>query len=471
MSDEFEEINNELNELIEKFEDCLSSGEGCFFDSEELLEVIDYYFAVEEKSKLKSAIDLALSLYPSEIDLIIRKAQYISQSKSPEEAISFLERYRKTNTEDSDLLFALAALYSQAGQTTKAIESYEYLLSQDDDDIEVYISLGEEYMTSQKYEYATKIYRKALNLEPINDVALQSFAFCSQFIEKPNKSIIYLKKLCKQNPFSEQNWIAYGLLLYYTENFFDAITAFDLSIAIDEEIPTAHLYRAQSLIALENYQEGITALHEALKLIPEEPIIHFFLGQAYEKQSNYTTAALYYKDCIKYDKYNADAWIGVAMCYFELNDFHSAEPYIQKAIEIEPTNIHFRLAYAEMLYKEGYFEKGEELYQALYEEGDELAIVTINWAMAMSSNEKLMDAIHLLRETIENNQFDEPSIYFTLIELSLKEPYLKDHLEDYLFKLFLEFDVSSDMLKQYCPTLLTNPQYETLIKTYIDEKD
>jgi len=76
-----------------------------------------------------------------------------------------------------------------------------------------------------------------------------------------------------------------------------------------------------------------------------------------------------------------------------------------------------------------------------------------------------------LRETIENNQFDEPSIYFALIELSLKEPYLKDHLEDYLFKLFLEFDISSDMIKQYCPSLLTNPQYETLIKTYINEKD
>lgn len=471
MSEDFEEINNELSELILKFENCLSSGEGCFFDSDELLEVIDYYFAIQETDKIKSSIDLALSLYPNEIDLIIRKAQFISQSKSPEEAISFLERYRMTNTDDSDLLYALASLYSQAGQTTKAIESYEYLLSQDDEDIEVYISLGEEYMTSQNYELATKVYKKALKLEPVNDVALQSFAFCSQFIENPNKSIIYLKKLCKQNPFSEQNWIAYGLLLYYTENFFDAITAFDLSIAIDEEIPTSHLYKAQSLISLGNFQEGITTLHEVLKLIPEEPIVYFFLGQAYEKQSNYTTAALYYKDCIKYDKYNADAYMGVAMCYFELNDFHSSEPFVEKAIEIEPTNVHFRLAYAEMLYKEGFIEKGEELYQALYEEGDELALITINWAIAMSSNEKLMDAIHLLRETIENNKFEEPSIYFTLIELSLKEPYLKDHLEDYLFKLFLEFDVSSEMLKQYCPTLLTYPQYEQLIKTYIDEKD
>ena len=74
MSEEFEDINNEdLNELIEKFEDCLSSGQGCFFDSDELLEVIDYFFAVNEADKTKAAIELALQLYPNEIEINIRK--------------------------------------------------------------------------------------------------------------------------------------------------------------------------------------------------------------------------------------------------------------------------------------------------------------------------------------------------------------------------------------------------------------
>lgn len=471
MSEEFDDINSDLNELIEKFEDCLSSGEGCFFDSDELLEIIDYYFAVDKKEKIKYSIDLALSLYPKEIEVIIRKAQYISQEKTPQDAIVFLEKFQETYLEDSDLIFALASLYSQAGMKSKAIESYKYLLTQDDEDIEVYSSLGEEYIANEDYKSSVKIYKKALKLEPTNDILLQSFAFASQFIDEPNKSIDFLKKLCKQNPFSEQNWIAYGLLLYYTENYFDAITAFDLAIAINDETTTSHLYKAQSLIALENYKDGIISLHEALKLVPDEPIVHFFLGQAYEKQNNWETASIYYKDCIKYDQFNADAWIGVAMCYFEQNDFHSAEPCIQKAIEIEPTNVNFRLAYAEMLYKENYIEKSEELYQSLYEEGNDLAMVTINWAMAMVSANKSMDAIHLLRETIDNNKIEDPSIYFTLIELSSKEPYLKDHLDDYIFKLFLEFDISFEMIQKFCPSLLKNPQYETLIKTYIDEKD
>lgn len=472
MSEEFEDLNNDdLNELILKFEDCLSTGQGCFFDSDELIEVIDYFFAVNESEKTKAAISLAIQLYPNEIEVNIRKAQFISQDKDPQEAIIFLEKFKETNPDDSDLLFALASLYSQAGIQSKAIESYETLLVQDDEDIEVYSSLGEEYFALEDYESAVKIYKKAIKIEPTNSFLLQPFAYASQYIENPDRSIQFLKKLCKQNPYSEQNWISYGILLYYTDNFFDAITSFELAIAISEDNPTAHLYRAQALIALENYSEGIEALHEANKLDPGEPLVLFFLGQAYEKQGNWITAAIYYKDCIHIDQFNSDAWLGVAMCYFEQDDFHSAEPYIKKAIELEPENVHFSLAYAEMLYKENYIERGEEMYQELYDQGKELAIITINWALSMVSAEKTMDAIHLLRETIDNNKFDEPNIYFSLIEISSKEPYLKDHLDDYIFKLFLVFDITYEMIEKNCPSLLKNPHYENLIKIYIDEKE
>lgn len=91
--------------------------------------------------------------------------------------------------------------------------------------------------------------------------------------------------------------------------------------------------------------------------------------------------------------------------------------------------------------------------------------------MAMVSADKTMDAIHLLRETIDNNTFDKPNIYFTLIEISSKEPYIKDHLDDYIFKLFLDFDITYEMIENNCPSLLKNPHYENLIKIYIDEKE
>ncbi len=55
-------------------------------------------------------------------------------------------------------------------------------------------------------------------------------------------------------------------------------------------------------------------------------------------------------------------------------------------------------------------------------------------------------------------------------ELSVAS-YLKDHLDDYLFRLLLNYDVSLKMLEEFCPSLLKNPNYETLIKTYINEKD
>mgnify|MGYP000846013101 FL=1 len=471
MNEEFDELDEDLNELIEKFENCLFNDQSCFFDSEDLLEIIDHYFASDSTQMAKSAVDFALSLYPNEIKFLIRQAQCISLEESPQKAIKILEEQREKTPNDDSLIFALATLYSQAGLSSKAINLYQYLLKLDDKDIETYILLGEEYVSTENYSSAVKVFKKALLISPTDESLLQNFAYAAQFLDDTESSVLFLKKLCEKKPFSEQNWIAYSNLLFNTENYFDAITALDLAIAINDKNADAYLSKAEAYISLENYSEAINCFHEALEIKPDEHIILFFLGDAYEKQNNFEKAIYYFKEATKKLEFFADAWLGLAMSYFEKNDFTNAEPNIKRAIELEPQNIHYKLTYAEMLYKENYISLSEDIYQSLYEEGEELAIVTINWAMAMVSNNRLMEAINLLRETIDNNKFEEPGIYFTLIELSSRESYLKDHLEDYLFRLLLNYDVSLKMLEEYCPSLLKNPNYETLIKTYINEKD
>ncbi len=67
MNEEFDELDEDLNELIEKFENCLFNDQSCFFDSEDLLEIIDHYFASDSTQMAKSAVDFALSLYPIEL--------------------------------------------------------------------------------------------------------------------------------------------------------------------------------------------------------------------------------------------------------------------------------------------------------------------------------------------------------------------------------------------------------------------
>lgn len=466
--EEFEDLDENTKNSIIKFNDYLSSLGGGFFDTEELLEIIDYYFSIEDNEKLGKAIELSLSLYPNDTEIIVRNAQYIALIKNYVEAIDYLHQYEILLPHDTDILFALGILYSQAGDSEKSIQTLKHC-AENEEDLEVFLALGQELMINGEHDEAVKIFERTLAIEPTNETALQSLTFCSQFASDTDNHIKFLKQLCLNNPYSVQNWLTYGLMLYQNENYFDAITALDLCIAIDEKNFTAHLYKGQSQISLENFQEGIATLHEAIKLTQDEPIIYFTLGQAYEKQNNWTTAAIYYKECIKRDKNNYDAWMGVGMCYFELNDFASAEPYVKQALELDPSNVHYRLAYAEMLYKENRIEEGEEMYQTLYDEGFELAIVTVNWALMMAENNRSMDAIHLLQETIEKYNFEEPQIHLALIELSSREPYLQKYVSEYLFQFLLNNDVTYDILKQNCPSILENPEYESLIKTYINE--
>lgn len=49
--EEFDYLNNNLKELIIKFEDNLSKGKDVFFDSEEIVDIIDYYFDTNQKKQ------------------------------------------------------------------------------------------------------------------------------------------------------------------------------------------------------------------------------------------------------------------------------------------------------------------------------------------------------------------------------------------------------------------------------------
>ena len=279
MNEEFDELDEDLNELIEKFENCLFNDQSCFFDSEDLLEIIDHYFASDSTQMAKSAVDFALSLYPNEIKFLIRQAQCISLEESPQKAIKILEEQREKTPNDDSLIFALATLYSQAGLSSKAINLYQYLLKLDDKDIETYILLGEEYVSTENYSSAVKVFKKALLISPTDESLLQNFAYAAQFLDDTESSVLFLKKLCEKKPFSEQNWIAYSNLLFNTENYFDAITALDLAIAINDKNADAYLSKAEAYISLENYSEAINCFHEALEIKPDEHIILFFLNK------------------------------------------------------------------------------------------------------------------------------------------------------------------------------------------------
>src|SRR5574344_1831168 len=218
-----EDEGKEFKEILDKYEQYLQSGKESFFDQDDLLDIIDYYYDKDDHKKVSAALDLGMSLYPENAEFVIRKAQYTASVISSQEALKFMLYFRSQFEKEYDFMYYLACLYSTCCIYDKAIGIYDELLKENNQNKEVLYSLGNIYMTQQSWEKASQTFYNLLQIDEKNENALEAISYCAQYSEKKEKYLEFLHTLCHRNAYSEANWTYYGLMLYYMNRNTDAI--------------------------------------------------------------------------------------------------------------------------------------------------------------------------------------------------------------------------------------------------------
>jgi predicted Zn-dependent protease len=119
------ERENEFVELIEKFENSIKSGYTAFFDSEELEEIIEHYFASFRLDMVKIAVDKSLDAYPYSTTFKIYKAQHLSAVHSTKEALLILNELELIEPSNPEIYISRAYIYSQMGLSEQAVENFK----------------------------------------------------------------------------------------------------------------------------------------------------------------------------------------------------------------------------------------------------------------------------------------------------------------------------------------------------------
>ena len=88
------------NELIEGFEQMLDNREYKYYDSEDLVEIIEFYLEVNDSEYAKRALDFAEKMHPENIDIKIKRIEYllvINELKKAAKLIQDLKDLAKLN--------------------------------------------------------------------------------------------------------------------------------------------------------------------------------------------------------------------------------------------------------------------------------------------------------------------------------------------------------------------------------------
>ena len=152
----------EENELIRRFEDLVKNKANHFFELDSFEQIIDYYVENGKYNKALIAVNIAYDQYPFSTELLINKAQILSNLEKYNEALELLEHAESLQPNDSEIYFLKGSILSLLGQYHDSIECYDKALLFTEDKDEAYYSLGLAYQSLEDYGKAIEAYKNAI---------------------------------------------------------------------------------------------------------------------------------------------------------------------------------------------------------------------------------------------------------------------------------------------------------------------
>lgn len=139
---------------------------------------------------------------PKDFDRQMAAAVVFYQMESMDKASLYLQRALALKPDDPDALTGMGHTKFDSGDYTGAASFYERVLTQRPNDADVRTDLGNTYFrrTPPDYDRAIAEYRKALQVEPSHELALQRLAAAAIFKRDKATAREQLDKLASVNP-------------------------------------------------------------------------------------------------------------------------------------------------------------------------------------------------------------------------------------------------------------------------------
>ncbi|MEI6695736.1 MAG: tetratricopeptide repeat protein [Bacteroidota bacterium] len=396
MNDNFENYNEEeINELVDKFEQKIKFNQSYFFDVEEYEMLIDYYIDNENIPYTNQLIQHAVSQHPDSIGILLKKAQLYAYADNTEKALELLAKLESMDPDNSDVFFTKGAIYSQLKRYEKAIEEYHKAITRTEELDEVYINIAFEYENLGNYEKAIEYLKKALEISPENEMVLYELAMSFDFAQRSEESIGFFQNYLNENPYSYVGWINLGTAFNSQGLNEKAIEAFDYALAIDEINSSAYYSKAATYIGMEEYVKAIDVYNEVLLLDNNFAIPYYYIGECYEKMEDFNAAIDYHTRSIKHDEYFSDAWLGRGISFYELKKIPQSINDIKKAISLNEDNAEYQLILAEILHKEK-MEGASEIYKKVLKEDPSNTDAWLDYSDSFRDDGDLETAIEII---------------------------------------------------------------------------
>ena len=292
---EYELDESGLINIVSKYEDMIQNHTLVYFDTDDLLDIIEFYTQTLQTQKARNAIEFALYLHPDYVDFIIYKIRFLYDDNQKKEAYQLLNQIK--HYQSNEVKFLIAELCLNEGKSQEAFEIFEEISIMEDDPMEIWMDITLCYIDKgdkDAFLWIQKMMNKGYTLDNSQEFRDIWCEYHSAF-DMYEEIVPALKKSLDENPYSITHWNALTRCYLYLELIELAFDAVEFSLAIDDKNLEAMDLKAKCHLMNENFDEAFRIYQSILSQCKP-----FQRGNALMNLANTCYFSQDYTSCIDY---------------------------------------------------------------------------------------------------------------------------------------------------------------------------
>ncbi len=271
----------------------------------------------------------------------LNQAEQLYSEGRIERAIGMYQQAINSDPKNINTYIALAKLQVFNGQYAEALTNAENAILLNPNNAEAHAVRGWAIGMQGNYLDAQTAFNRAKELNP--NLAL-AYAYQTEvLVEQINAGEDRLDTLTQATENSRQaislgntlmeSHRARGLLLEITGNYEEAVTEFQIAIAINPNIADLYLALGRAYRANGMDTEAITAFERAATLNPYDPWAPYYISRTYASNGEYTKAIQMGDDAIELDPTETQFYWNLGTQYYRSGDYSRALEYFRISIK------------------------------------------------------------------------------------------------------------------------------------------
>lgn len=248
--------SSEFKATLKKFEEAERSGQEIILDSEEFVDIAEYYY---NHGKVNAAIEIinrAIDLYPGAAAPLLFKARMaLLDYNDINKANLYADLINDKN--DLEYFYLKAEIMINEGKIEEADNYLENKYEEIDDDEKDYFAIDTTalYIDYNIIGKANKWIKKSEAVDTVEYKELYARIMMENGDYKKSQELF--NELIDNNPYSTQYWNSLASSQFLCNNIEEAIQSCEFALAINPENATALLNKANGLYNLGNYKEAL----------------------------------------------------------------------------------------------------------------------------------------------------------------------------------------------------------------------